>query len=633
MDKILRQKLYNFYFNIFIYFILFVVTPNLIYASSKSNIKTSPYTIVLLPDTQFYNELFGGSRTHIFDSQTQWIASHVNDLNIKLVLHLGDIVEHGTAPLYKNAKESLSYLDGIVPYIFTIGNHDIFWVKYPRHHHENKNNYRDFLHRAFPINVFNSRPSFGGVLKKDAIENSYHFFKFGTTEYMVITVEHRPKKHVLDWANETVAKFPNKEVIVLTHEYVEKGNTLVDPYGKDVWEKLVRKHKNIKFVFSGHVKGPGRLIGKGDHGNKIFQIGSNYQFEDNGGNGFLRLLKFYSDENKIMVKTYSPLLNEFKTDAINQFSINLDKSIFSNELLEKQTTKLEGNIKKKYKNGDILGEWNYKNGLLNGPTKLFYPNGKLKMVKEFLNHIPTTVSTYYANGQINFSGRFVKGKLEGLVKKFHANGQLMYSSKLIDTKFNGLRNLFYSNGQLEEEKIFTNNMALGKVKRYYPSGVLKDSFSLKEECMLKRCTGKIDGILREYFENGKPKSIITYVRDYEDGPAQFFSKKGYLKQERFFNRNKTDGLLNEFFQNGNLKSTQYVTNKLIQKYSLIFHQKGGLRTVFNIKDNNQMELLMNIMLKVNLSQNQITSMEYKKGFLRSLTHQEGSLYLTTLIIN
>ena len=125
------------------------------------------------------------------------------------------------------------------------------------------------------------------------------------------------------------------------------------------------------------------------------------------------------------------------------------------------------------------------------------------------------------------------------------------------------------------------------------------------------------------FENGKPKSIITYVRDYEDGPAQFFSKKGYLKQERFFNRNKTDGLLNEFFQNGNLKSTQYVTNKLIQKYSLIFHQKGGLRTVFNIKDNKQMELLMNIMLKVNLSQNQITSMEYKKGFLRSLDPSGG----------
>ena len=46
-------------------------------------------------------------------------------------------------------------------------------------------------------------------------------------------------------------------------------------FGKNMLE-------NIRFVFSGHVKEPGKLISKGDHGNSIFQIGSNYHFEENG---------------------------------------------------------------------------------------------------------------------------------------------------------------------------------------------------------------------------------------------------------------------------------------------------------------------------------------------------------------
>ena len=49
------------------------------------------FTIVALPDTQFYSSL----NPQIFAAQTQWIADHVQDQNIQLVVGLGDIVDSG----------------------------------------------------------------------------------------------------------------------------------------------------------------------------------------------------------------------------------------------------------------------------------------------------------------------------------------------------------------------------------------------------------------------------------------------------------------------------------------------------------------------------------------------------------
>src|ERR1700757_4275919 len=49
------------------------------------------FTIVALPDTQFYSSL----HPDIFAAQTNWIANHVQDQNIQLVVGLGDIVDGG----------------------------------------------------------------------------------------------------------------------------------------------------------------------------------------------------------------------------------------------------------------------------------------------------------------------------------------------------------------------------------------------------------------------------------------------------------------------------------------------------------------------------------------------------------
>src|SRR5690606_32290955 len=95
--------------------------------------------------------------------------------------------------------------------------------------------------------------------------------------------------------------------------------------GEAIWEKLVSKHKNIVFVFSGHVlnDGVGTLVSKGAHSNNVYQMLANFQSgvegSENGGNGYLRLLTIDPRKRKISVQTYSPHLDKYKRSADHEF--------------------------------------------------------------------------------------------------------------------------------------------------------------------------------------------------------------------------------------------------------------------------------------------------------------------------
>jgi hypothetical protein len=333
----------------FLISIILILSSSLVFATS-SQIDSRPYTFAILPDTQNYLNFVGRSRLHVFESQTRWVADHIIDENIVLAVHLGDIVDISLDVLWIDGTSSLSYINDLVPVVLTSGNHDIFDDSTSP-----KSSYRLF-NKYFPENKFNGLPSFGGVYENGKIENAYYFFDFAEDKYLVLALEVSPRDEVLNWANKIVEKFPNKKVIIVTHAYMAKGPKRLKagskvavqmkelPYAPDhykytsksgwpndgdvIWERLAKKHKNILFVFSGHSKGPGKLISKGIHGNTVFQVGANYQWEENGGNGYLRLMKFHPKEKKVTVKTYSPLLEHFLSDSENQFLIDLNKGKF-----------------------------------------------------------------------------------------------------------------------------------------------------------------------------------------------------------------------------------------------------------------------------------------------------------------
>src|ERR1700690_2691527 len=79
-----------------------------------------PWTLIALPDTQYYSSTY----PEIFDAQTNWIINNTAALNIRYVLHEGDIVDSDLDGQWTNASHSMHLLDLKVPYALAVGNHD-----------------------------------------------------------------------------------------------------------------------------------------------------------------------------------------------------------------------------------------------------------------------------------------------------------------------------------------------------------------------------------------------------------------------------------------------------------------------------------------------------------------------------
>ena len=78
------------------------------------------WSLVLLPDTQYYSQQFPG----LFTLQTHWIAKNKDRYNIRYVLGLGDITDKNSRREWRRAQDAISELDGRVPYALASGNHD-----------------------------------------------------------------------------------------------------------------------------------------------------------------------------------------------------------------------------------------------------------------------------------------------------------------------------------------------------------------------------------------------------------------------------------------------------------------------------------------------------------------------------
>ncbi|WP_217896393.1 metallophosphoesterase [Oceanobacillus rekensis] len=302
--------------------------PNDVEAEASS----SAFKIAILPDTQNL------SRNHpdIFRAQTQWIADNSEEQNIKFVTHVGDIVNNNNTPQWEVANDAMRTLDGVVPYSVLPGNHDMGT--------NGSANTRDttLYNTYFPVSDFSGTETFGGVYpaEPDKYDNNYHTFNAGGTDWLVLSLEFGPRDPVLDWANEVVSTHPKHRVIVVTHSYMFSDETRhstghawnahnygvgSEPGGvndgEEMWQKFVKQHPNISMVLSGHVlnDGQGRRVSVGNYGNKVYQMLANYQMQENGGNGFLRLLEIDPEKGTVKGISYSPYLDEYKTDWQNEF--------------------------------------------------------------------------------------------------------------------------------------------------------------------------------------------------------------------------------------------------------------------------------------------------------------------------
>ncbi|MES2439172.1 MAG: LamG-like jellyroll fold domain-containing protein, partial [Verrucomicrobiota bacterium] len=300
---------------------------------------TDDFSVVALPDTQYYSENVGGTRAAIFSAQTEWIVAEKDARNIGFVLHLGDITEHGDNPTYAtdewaNASNALYRLENPettmeeegVPYIVAVGNHDQTPIGNADGTTTNFNKFFG-VHPTTGINHFNGKSYYGGTSEPTKADNNYTLFSAGGLDFIVISFEYdtTPDTADLDWADALLKAHPNRRGIVITHHTVNIGNPAsFSAQGSAIYQAL-KDNPNLILMHGGHIHGEGRRSDTFE-GRTVHSLLADYQGRTNGGDGWLRIMHFRPSLNRIDVKTYSPTLNQFETDADSQFSIDVNLS-------------------------------------------------------------------------------------------------------------------------------------------------------------------------------------------------------------------------------------------------------------------------------------------------------------------
>lgn len=281
------------------------------------------FSIIQIPDTQFYSQGSSSRATNItvaeliatFGEQTQWVVNNRQNRNIAFTSHMGDIVQSGnnggndiewvraSSAMARLENPATTLLAHGMPFGAAPGNHDIDPI----------GNYdagsTRFYNQYFGVSRFAGRTYYGGHYGTDNT-NNYQLFSVSGLDFIAIhfAYDTSPNKPILDWADALMKAHPHRRAMVTSHSIIGGGNPgSFSAQGRAIYDAL-KNNPNFFLMLCGHIHAEGRRADVYD-GRTIYTVLSDYQSASNGGNGFLRLLKFSPADNTIRLESYSPTLN------------------------------------------------------------------------------------------------------------------------------------------------------------------------------------------------------------------------------------------------------------------------------------------------------------------------------------
>lgn len=326
----------------------------------SQGVEKGSWSLVVIPDTQNYvkNAEYQG----ILELMNGWIAKNKDLYNVVAALHVGDIVDannlqtvvRGTnqtgTQQWHAASTAFQRLDGVVPYIMALGNHDYGTTNGTAR----TTRFNEFFPKdRNPLMEKHLIEMGENASGEKTMENAAFVFPLpnGKT-LLIVTLEFAPSDLAIRWAKSVFNQEQYRDAlgVVLTHTYIyANGNRILKEnypmpdvnYGEALWKNLIYPSSNIRLVICGHI-GNKEFVGSTAYssdtnvaGKKVSQILFDTQFiGDNGGDGWLRILEFTADGDNVKAKTFSPLFDispttrhaAWEKSSFNEyeFTINLE---------------------------------------------------------------------------------------------------------------------------------------------------------------------------------------------------------------------------------------------------------------------------------------------------------------------
>ncbi|MEM0968919.1 MAG: metallophosphoesterase [Verrucomicrobiota bacterium] len=306
--------------------------------------RESGFTIAALPDLQNYTR--DAIHVPILQGSIDWLVEHRDDLDLQLLVQVGDLTNHNLPEEWVRVKEVFDTLPSSLPYALTVGNHDLGRrrvgdSRFTRLHH-----------------YFQPRDGFTRfTYPEDRFENSASFLHLGSQEWLILALEFGPRITVIEWAKEILESHPHHPTLLITHEFIDSYSfvetglsqrttpqTENSPYeyplasdpdgvtcGEELWEHLVLPYAQVRLVVNGHYRPyerEGHSIipadGVASHsrtdlrtdGSRVHQHLINAQWAPRGGDGWLKLFRFSEEGDLEKTLLLSPILEECREEPM-----------------------------------------------------------------------------------------------------------------------------------------------------------------------------------------------------------------------------------------------------------------------------------------------------------------------------
>ncbi|MDR2202302.1 MAG: metallophosphoesterase [Clostridiales bacterium] len=303
------------------------------------------YNFAVIPDTQNTVKFVSGRNETgdenpygVLDKAAAYTAQNYRSMNLKAMLHIGDVVENHTAEWqYQNYAATLKTMtDAGIKIQLTRGNHDQgggagLYAKYFR------NSTSDYAKAAKSYVHFEKDGSqlLNSYMKVSAGSYTYLFiqldnFKNGTGSAQ--TGQGNENAQFNDdqknWLKGVLEANPDLPTVIFCHNMFsvsgsEPSKINVDGYwiGEQIWN-IVKDYNQVFMMVAGHNHGSGWITKENTAGNDVFMMLVDYQFGYNGGNAYYRFTEFDEANDKIYLSTFSPYAASLSQNEKTPYDLN-----------------------------------------------------------------------------------------------------------------------------------------------------------------------------------------------------------------------------------------------------------------------------------------------------------------------
>lgn len=211
---------------------------------------------------------------------------------------------------WENADKAMKILDDAnMPYGVLAGNHDIAAgaMEYE--------NYQKY----FGAQRVQDQPTFGEAYKDNI--GHYDLLTENGQDFIILYMSWDIYADEINWMNSVLQKYSDRKAILCFHTYTRvaynSDGGLMDYYGQLVQDNVVAQNPNVIAVLNGHYHGASYETTvfdddkDGVYDRTVYQICTDYQSGFEGGSGYIKMLYFDLDNNKIYINSYSPSLDDF----------------------------------------------------------------------------------------------------------------------------------------------------------------------------------------------------------------------------------------------------------------------------------------------------------------------------------